>query len=262
MEGRGDMQHSEQEDDDGVIRFKRLHPEHFDVVLGSHPAKQKVPRPAQPKSYGIWVMVLILVGMLGYMTLNRNSSRPISVEPLPAAEPLPTEAPAQPQVPEEPVQAPNPPSAKIAPVPAPQVVVVVQTQAPAAAAAPAKVSAPVPKAQGLVSASYLAGYQANLNAPEARQTRQYEIATVSIREWDGRDRYQAKWRIFNNVIDNASVCGNFLATSTEHSECRKSAAVFFKEQCGEWGKRWDRDQEEKSKGMQERYCTAMKTFSA
>jgi len=252
------MHHPEQEDDDGVIRFKRLHPEHFDVVLGSHPTKQKVPRPVQPRSYGLWVLVLILLGMLGYMTVNRNSSHPIPIAPLPATEPLPIEAPAQPEAPEEqvePVQPPAAPSAKIAPAPQ-QVVVVVQTQAPAA------VPAPTPKVQGLVSASYLAGYHAELNAPEARQTRPFEIATVSIREWDGRDRYQAKWRIFNNVIDNASVCGNFLASSTEHRECRKSAEVFFKEQCGEWGKRWDRDQDEKSKGMRERYCTAMKTYSA
>ncbi|WP_191489374.1 hypothetical protein [Pseudomonas sp. FEN] len=251
------MHHPEQEDDDGVIRFKRLHPEHFDVVLGSHPAKQKVPRPVQPKSYGMWVLVLILVGMLGYMAVNR-SSHPIPIAPLPAAEPLPTETSEAPMEPVEPVQAHPEPTAKLFPAPAPQVVVVVQPQAPAAAPAPA----PAPKAQGLVSASYLAGYQAELNAPEARQTRPFEIATVNIREWDGRNRYQAKWRIFNNVIDNASVCGNFLANSTEHRECRKSAEVFFKEQCGEWGKRWDRDQDEKSKGMQVRYCTAMKTYSA
>ncbi|MBV6751201.1 hypothetical protein KV580_12880 [Pseudomonas chlororaphis] len=259
------MHPPEQEDDDGVIRFKRLHPEHFDVVLGSHPAKQKVPRPVQPRSYGMWVLVLILVGMLGYMTVNRNNSHPIPIPALPAAEPMPTETsepPEAPMEPVEPVQAHPEPTAKLVPAPAPQVVVVVQTQAPAATAAPATVSAPVPKVQGLVSASYLAGYQANLNAPEARQTRQYEIATVSIREWDGRDRYQAKWRIFNNVIDNASVCGNFLAGSTERRECRKSAEVFFKEQCGEWEKRWNRDQDEKSKGMQVRYCTAMKTYSA
>ncbi|WP_248769680.1 hypothetical protein [Pseudomonas sp. MWU12-2345] len=253
------MHQPEQEDDDGVIRFKRLHPEHFDVVLGSHPAKQKVPRPAQPKSYGMWVLVLILVGMLGYMTVNRNSSHPIPVAPLPADEPVPIETAKPSEAPVEPVSHPEP-TAKLVPAPAPQVVVVVQTQAPAAAAHAA--APPTPKVQGLVSASYLAGYQANLNAPEARQTRQYEIATVSIREWDGRDRYQAKWRIFNNVIDNASVCGNFLAGSTERRECRKSAEVFFKEQCGEWGKRWDRDQDEKSKEMQVRYCTAMKTYSA
>lgn len=255
------MHPTDQEDDDGVIRFKRLHPEHFDVVLGSHPTKQKVLRPAPPRSYSLWILVLMLVGMLGYMTVNRNSSHPIPpIDPLPAAEPIPTETAEPPEAPVAPVQAHPDPTARFVPAPAPQVVVVVQTQAPAVA--PARVSPPVPKAQGLVSASYLAGYQANLNAPEVRQTRQYEIATISIREWDGHDRYQAKWRIFNNVIDNASVCGNFLANSTERRECRKSAEVFFKEQCGEWGKRWDRDQDEKSKGMQVRYCTAMKTYSA
>lgn len=257
------MHPPEQEDDDGVIRFKRLHPEHFDVVLGSHPAKQKVPRPAQPRSYGLWILVLMLVGMLGYMTVNRTSSHPNPpVAPLPAAEPVQIEAAEPSEAPEEPVQAHPEPTAKLVPAPAPQVVVVVQTQAPPAAAKPATVPAPAPKAQGLVSASYLAGYQANLSAPEARKARQYEIATVSIREWDGRDRYQAKWRIFNNVIDNASVCGNFLANSTERRECRKSAEVFFKEQCSEWEKRWNRDQDEKSKQMQVRYCTAMKTYSA
>ncbi len=245
------MQHPEQEDDDGVIRFKRLHPEHFDVVLGSHPTKQKVPRPVQPRSYGLWILVLILVGMLGYMAANRNN-HPIPIEP------VPIEAPAQPKAPVEPVQPPTVPTAKVAP--APQVVVVVPPQPPAAV--PVIAPAPVPKAQGLVSASYLAGYHAELNAPEARPTRKFEVATVSIREWDGRDRYQAKWRIFNNVIDNTSVCGNFLAGSTERRECRKSAEVFFKEQCGEWGKRWNRDQDEKSKGMEVRYCTAMKTYSA
>ena len=249
------MHHPEQEDDDGVIRFKRLHPGHFDVVLGSHTAKQKVLRHKQPKSYGMLVLVLILAGMLGYMTVNRNNNHPIVIAPLPATEPVPIESTQPSEVPLEHMKpGPSPTELSARRAPAPQVVVVMQTEAPAAP--------PAPKAQGLVSASYLADYQANLNAPEARQKRQYEIATVSIREWDGHDRYKAKWRIFNNIIDNASVCSNFLAASTERRECRKSAEVFFKEQCGEWGKRWDRDQDEKSKEMQVRYCTAIKTYSA
>ncbi|MGY2168839.1 hypothetical protein [Pseudomonas gingeri] len=237
-------------EDDGVIHFKRLHPEHFDVVLGSHPTRQKPPRPVRPRSYGLWILLLILLGMLGYMVHSRNSShRPPQNEPVPqpAAEPLATEPGVQPEAPAEPLQLRTEPSANLAPLPAEPVA--------------AQIQASPPKAQGLVSASYLAEYKADLKAPEATHTRRGEVATVLIREWDGRNRYAAKWRIFNNVIDNASVCANFPTTSTEHRECRKAAEVFFQEQCAEWGKRSNRDKDEQSKGMQARYCTAMQTYS-
>jgi len=132
---------------------------------------------------------------------------------------------------------------------------------PPVEAAPTVIKAPPPKAQGLVSASYLAEYKADLKAPEATRTRKGEVATIAIREWDGRNRYEAKWRIFNNIIDNATVCENFPSASTEHRECRKAAEVFFKEQCAEWVKRSNRDKDEQSKGMQQRYCTATQTYS-
>lgn len=234
-------------EDDGVIHFQRLQPEHFDVVLGAHPARQKpAPRPNKPRSYGLWLLMLILAGMLGFMAFKRLEPQPI------AESPQATPAPAPPEpVPTQPVAATvalrSEPSANLAPP--------VLGSTPAVAAAP--------QAKGMVSANYLADYHADLRTGSSpRKVPQGELATVAIREWDGRNRYEATWRIFNNLIDNSSVCANFHAASTEHRECRRAATVYFKEQCTEWSKRWNRDRDTPSKDMQQRYCTATETYRA
>ncbi|QXI28274.1 hypothetical protein [Pseudomonas vanderleydeniana] len=100
----------ENPEDDGVIRFKRLHPEQIDVVLGTHPSKQRAPRRLRRKSHSLRILLLLLVGMLGYMAYNRSSYRPPQTPP--ASEPA-TPVAAEPSVlPEvvDPAQSPGTPA--------------------------------------------------------------------------------------------------------------------------------------------------------
>jgi hypothetical protein len=118
-----------------------------------------------------------------------------------------------------------------------------------------------PVAQGMVSSSYMAELRAEKarNKP-VRSTSAAEYTTIAIREWDGRNRYEAKWRSIDNHVDNASVCANFPAESVERRECRKAAKVFFKEACNDWGIRFRRDRDDASKRMEQRYCEAMGSY--
>ena len=131
---------------------------------------------------------------------------------------------------------------------------------------PAATPAPRPSTssgfQSMVSPSDLADYKSDLqhnSAPERKVN--VDIATAAIREWDGRNRYQAQWKIYNNHIEGDSVCFNFPNASVEHRECRKAAQVYFKEQCREWKKRADSDRQEQSKATEQRYCGAASSFN-
>ncbi|EPN85363.1 hypothetical protein A234_07409, partial [Pseudomonas syringae pv. actinidiae ICMP 19101] len=116
-------------------------------------------------------------------------------------------------------------------------------------------------AKGMVSADYMADFKANAARSTARASRPYSVATVSIREWDGRNRYRAQWRVYGNSIDGDSVCENFAARSLERRECRKAAQVSFKEECRDWTKRAARNRDEESKNAEQRYCEVAATFS-
>ncbi|KPA89545.1 hypothetical protein PF66_03991 [Pseudomonas asplenii] len=80
----------ENPEDGGVTRFERLHLEQVDVVLGSHPRKQKAARRFRRKSHSLRILLLLLVGMLGYMAYNRSNYRPPQSPP--ASEPPPVAA--------------------------------------------------------------------------------------------------------------------------------------------------------------------------
>ena len=117
---------------------------------------------------------------------------------------------------------------------------------------------------GMVSAHYLAQYQADQanrsNAP-ARRSASAEVTRVSIRSWDGDKTYPAEWHALDNRIDSRSVCINHRRGSIDYRECRKAAKVHFREQCRGWEKRWERDRQEWSKQMEQRYCSAANGFS-
>ncbi|MFH7422844.1 hypothetical protein RA276_30205, partial [Pseudomonas syringae pv. tagetis] len=61
-------------------------------------------------------------------------------------------------------------------------------------------------ATGMVSADYKADFKNNAARNAARPSRHYSVATASIREWDGRNRNPAQWRVYANTIDRDSVC--------------------------------------------------------
>lgn len=117
---------------------------------------------------------------------------------------------------------------------------------------------------GMVSAHYLAQYQAdqaNRNNAPARRSASAEVTRVEIRSWDGNKSYPAEWHALDNRIDSRSVCINHRRGSIDYRECRKAAKVHFREQCRGWEKRWERDRQEWSKRMEQRYCSAANGFS-
>ena len=116
-------------------------------------------------------------------------------------------------------------------------------------------------ATGMVSADYMADFKANASRNSTRSSKPYSLATASIREADGRNRYRAQWRVYGNTIDGDSVCENFAIRSFERRECRKAAAVNFREECREWTKRAARNRDEDSKNAQQRYCEVTANFS-
>jgi hypothetical protein len=122
---------------------------------------------------------------------------------------------------------------------------------------------PVPS-QGMVSAEYLAQYQAdkaNGSSAPARQSATNELTEAWIRKWDGNGQYLAQWQSINNRIDSSSVCSNHKRGSLDYRGCRKAAKVYFREQCRAWELRWERDGENFSKRMEQRYCSAANGFS-
>ncbi|GFM82476.1 hypothetical protein PSCICO_30340 [Pseudomonas cichorii] len=275
------MDSTKPQDDDGIIRIQRLVPGQVDVVLGSHPGKQRIVRPR--KSSRRYVLALLCLSIFAVLAVGLYS-RAYSPKPVPLIaleQPEPATAPEP--VDEAPVQVVSElarPALRVEPyiVPTP----VAQGSAPVAqpldncikdgnvidesvlncrfgqASRPAQ-TAP---ATGMVSASYMADFKsdASRKAP-ARQQKPHTVATVSIREWDGNGRYRAQWRLYDNRIDGDSVCENFLNRSVERRECRLSAQVHFKEECREWTKRSARDRNEESKNTAQRYCEATTTFT-
>ncbi len=274
------MDSKQQPDDDGIIRIQRLVPGQVDVVLGSHPRRRTSLPPRKPRAYGLWIAGLVVVGCLGAMIashLRKPNVVPISALEQPAVETQSSQAEPEAD-----------PTASPVPVALRQEPYVVPTPAPASTAQNVPVQpldnclkngnvidesvlncrfGQVPRptqaepAKGMVSASYMADFKADAARPTARQARPYKVATVSIREWDGHNRYRAQWRVYDNTIDGDSVCENFLARSVERRECRKSAQVNFREECREWSKRASRDRDPESKNAELRYCEAASTFT-
>jgi hypothetical protein len=118
--------------------------------------------------------------------------------------------------------------------------------------------------RGMVSAEYLAQYQAdkaNGNSAPARQSAASELTEEWIRKWDGNGQYLAQWQSINNRIDSSSVCSNHKRGSLDYRGCRKAAKVHFRDQCRAWELRSERDGEDFSKRMEQRYCSAANGFS-
>jgi hypothetical protein len=118
--------------------------------------------------------------------------------------------------------------------------------------------------QGMVSAEYLAQYQAdkaNGSRGADRQSADSEQTQEWIHKWDGNGQYLAQWQSINNRIDNSSVCSNHQRGSIDYRGCRKAAKVHFREQCRAWELRREQDREDFSKRMEQRYCSAANGFS-
>jgi hypothetical protein len=239
-------------EDDGLTHIQRLSPDQFDVVLGSHPSKGKVVRPTGSGAYGGKLFLLAVLGIGGYFLATQLHASKPAVSPV-AVQPVAVDI-------DEPVADAAAPVLKHKAVAAPEPVLSVADEQPPAPA-PQRVAQAAP-AQGMVSAAYMADFKHDLqHSGIAQKSVRVEIATATIREWDGRNRYRAQWRIYNNHIEGNSVCFNFPGESVEHRECRKAAQVFFKEECREWTKRSDNDREEQSKMTQTRYCEAAGSFN-
>jgi hypothetical protein len=238
-------------DDDGFTQIKRLSPDQFDLVLGSHPSKSKVVQPAKTGSYGGKIALVALLGIGGYVIASQlHAAKPAAIPVI--AQPVAVAA-------TEAVQDTPAPELKHKTAMAPEPALVVDDEPPVSVPEPAKQAQP---AQGMVSAAYMAGFKSDLKHDTATQRKiPVEITTATIREWDGRNRYRAQWRSYNNHIEGNSVCANFPGESIEHRECRKAAQVFFKEECREWTKRSDSDREEQSRLTQTRYCEAAGNFN-
>ena len=117
--------------------------------------------------------------------------------------------------------------------------------------------------QGMVSAQYLARYrEAKTDVARGKSSgTSMQRVVETVPKWSGGDTYQAAWQVLDNRIDYTSVCANHRRGSIDYRECRKGAKQFFKEQCREWGKRWEAGREPQSNRMQDRYCSASNGFS-
>jgi hypothetical protein len=262
-----------QPEDDGLT-MQRLAPGQFDVVLGSHPTRSSV---ASGKSnWPLSSLVICLALLIAIVFLIAQMFR----TPKPAATVIPA-----------------PPIADVVSEPDPEPVAQVRNVEQVVYIAPkVEVSQPATarpldaclkdgnvidrdvincrfgeaqandsqatRPQGMVSDRYMANYKAAAAKPKTEPARRYEVAGVFIREIDGRNRYEARYRISNNHIETNSVCMNFLADSVEHRECRRAAVPYFKDMCSDWSKRVAKDKSDKNKLAQEQYCTAAREYSA
>ncbi len=266
------MQSTPQPEDDGLI-MQRLAPDQFDVVLGSHPARRTVP--SGKSNWPLSSLLICLALLIAIIFLIAQMFR----TPKPAATVIP--APPIPEVVSEPE--PTQPVAQVRNV---EQVVYIAPKADAAQAASARpldtclkegnvidqdvincrfgeaqtADYKAPRPQGMVSERYLANYKTVAAKPKTEPARRYEVAGVFIREIDGRNRYEARYRIYNNHVEVSSVCMNFLADSVEHRECRRAAAPYFKDMCSDWSKRVAKDKSDKNKLAQEQYCEAARTY--
>jgi len=239
-------------DDEGVTHFQRLRPDEFDVVLSTYPTRLAENfRPGLGP--GVWATLIAVLGVGAYAigtAVMPASPRPVAVA---VTAPVAPAVVAAAVVDDRPVIRP-----------AAQPVISTYTdpspvQLPEPAQAARQVNA---TPSSMVSASYMEQYRTELKRGVPVKGRPFQIATVSIREWDGRNAYRAQWRIMDNQIDNASVCTNFLEGSVERRECRKSAAVYFREQCRDWTQRAQQHPDEQSRATKTRYCTATTSFDA
>ncbi|UZJ60302.1 hypothetical protein OKW98_00695 [Pseudomonas sp. KU26590] len=266
------MQSKPQPEDDGLT-MQRLAPGQFDVVLGSHPARRTA---ASGKGNWPFSSILICLALLiAIIFLIAQMFR----TPKPAATVIPAPPIAEVVSEPEPVQ----PVAQVRNV---EQVVYIAPKADVSQPATARPldtclkdgnvidrdvincrfgdaqasDAPAARPQGMVSDRYLANYKTVAAKPKTEPARRYEVAGVFIREIDGRNRYEARYRIYNNHVEVSSVCMNFLADSVEHRECRRAAAPYFKDMCSDWSKRLAKDKSDKNKLAQEQYCEAARTY--
>jgi hypothetical protein len=242
------MQSNQQPEDDGLIVLQRLSPDHVDVVLGSHPGKRKpVPRKSS-WSVGSTLIALALVFAGGFFVSQLLGHKPKAI---PANELAKAPLPAEPT--------PEPPASTAAePIRTLSQVIYTVPKTEEADSVDDTPSRP----QGMVSDRYMAQYKAGGTQPKAEPSgRRYEVAGVFIREIDGRNRYEARFRVFNNHIENASMCFNFKGESAEYRECRRAAAPFLKDMCSDWTKRTAKDRNERNKLAQEQYCEAARTYT-
>ncbi|NBB09001.1 hypothetical protein [Pseudomonas sp. SLFW] len=260
-------------EDDGQIVMQRLTPDQFDVVLGSHPAKRKLPPAKHTWPLSSVLICLALVMAILYLVaqmFHTQKPAPMPVATLPAADVI--------EAPEPEAQTPEIRTTEQVVYVAPKL----DTTQPATSKPlddcmkqgnvidrdvincrfgdiqPTDYNAPRP--QGMVSDRYMAQYKATAAKPQAETGRRYEVAGVLIREVDGRNRYEARYRIYNNHVENNSVCMNFKADSVEYRECRRAAAPYFKDMCSDWTKRAAKDRDEKNKLAQEQFCEAANTY--
>lgn len=267
------MQTTQPPEDDGLIVMKRLTPDQFDVVLGSHPSKRKVAptKGRWPLSRVlIYLALLIAAAYLVTQVFHTKKTAQVSAIPTPTVEVFDEPAP---------------------PTPAPDIRTIEQVVyvAPKADVGPSAATKPLndclkdgnvidrdvancrfgdaqptdynaPRPQGMVSDRYMAQYKSAAAKPKADTGRRYEVAGVLIRGVDDRNRYEARYRIYNNHIENSSVCMNFKSDSVEYRECRRAAEPFFKDMCSDWTKRVAKDKDEKSKLAQEQYCEAARSY--
>lgn len=266
-------------EDDGLIVMQRLAPDQFDVVLGSHPAKGKTVHTKRGWSLSSVLICLTLV--VAVLCLVAQVMRPRKAVATPVAAPIAYVA----ENTAEPVPAVTPPVSDMRTTE--QVIYTaprLETAQPAATkpldtcmkqgnvidrdvlncrfgdAQPTDYNAPRP--QGMVSDRYMAQYKSAAAQPKAETGRSYQVAGVLIREVNGRNRYEARYRIFNNHIENNSVCMNFKSDTVEYRECRRAAAPYFKDMCSDWSKRVAKDKDDdKSRIAQGQFCEAASTYT-
>ena len=260
-------------EDDGLIVMQRMTPDQFDVVLGSHPDKRTRTTTKNTGSLISAALFLALMAAVIYLVVqmfHTPKPKPAVLAPPPAAEVF--DAPL-PQTPAPEIRTTE------------QVVYVAPKLETAQSAAsktlddclkdgnvidrdvincrfgdPQAVDYNAPRPQGMVSDRYMAQYKATATRTSVDTGRHYAVAGVFIREVDGRNRYEARYRIYNNHVENSSVCMNFKGDSVEYRECRRAAAPYFKEMCSDWTKRVAKDKDEKNKLAQEQYCEAATTY--
>ncbi|GAB7533751.1 hypothetical protein PS3A_61680 [Pseudomonas sp. 3A(2025)] len=82
------MDSNKEPDDDGIIRIKRLEPGHVDIVLGAHPNKNVLPRPAPRRAYGLIILCTLLAILSVFLLVSqfkRHSTELFPVAAKPAA---------------------------------------------------------------------------------------------------------------------------------------------------------------------------------
>lgn len=259
-------------EDNGQIVMQRLTPDQFDVVLGSHPAKRKLPpsRSTWPLSSVLICLALLMTILYLVIQMFHTKPAPVSVTSVPTAEVINESVPETPapeiRTTEQVVYVAPKPETSQPVVSKPlddclkqgNVIDRDVVNCRFGDVQPTDYNAPRP--QGLVSDRYMAHYKATAAKPQVETGRRYEVAGVLIREVDGRNRYEVRYRIYNNHVENNSVCMNFKADSVEYRECRRAAAPYFKDMCSDWTKRVAKEKDEKNKLAQEQFCEAANTY--